>query len=342
MMPNLLRIAVSRICFRSRLGFRLAIAVSVPVPVAVAAPSPIPTQAIVPEQVTVGGEQIVLGDVATIYAKDLVDFKALSSIVLSRIPDDKGSVSLPSSYLEARIRAALPAGASFALRAPAAITFQLQRLGITAQDFASEIERQARTTGKFPAGTDLEVEVISGIDQLKGLSLADTRIEPQAEMPQWKGDLSFKAVRGNSAPLWVRARLRWFSRAWVASRPLRFNEQPGPDAFTEARVETTAFREEPLAGTREELGAALASARLGRALAANAPLFPSAIERKPDAASGAALRVVFVGESGVRVSADGLLVGAGTIGGDVKARLKSSKKLVTGKLVSPGMVEVSL
>lgn len=324
----------------------LAVALLLPA-LAFGAPSALPTRAVevqIAGDAKVAGEQVVLGDVATIYAKDLRNFKALSGLVISRIPDDQAEIRLPSSYLEARIRAVLPAGADFAIRAPAQIVFRLERLGITAQDFSTEVERMARAGGKAPKNVELDVAPLTGIDQLKGLSLADARIEPAAEMEQWKGDLSFKVTRknGNAAPLWVRTKVRWFRNAWVASRSLGFNESLSPALFAEARVETTNLREDPVGGSKEEFAASLANARLRRAVAVNAPLLPSALERRPDAASGAALRVVFVSESGVRVSADGLLVGPGSIGGDVKARLKSSKKLVTGKLVSQGLVEVSL
>ncbi len=312
-----------------------------------AIPSPAPMHGVEVQlngDVKVAAEQVVLGDVATIYAKDVQSFKALSALVISRIPDDKLEVRLPASYLEARVRAALPAGTDFALRAPELVVFHLQRLGISSQEFTAEVERMAVAGAKVPNGSDVDVEAISGIDQLKGMTLANARIEPQAEMEQWKGDLSFKVSRTDSAgaPVWVRARVRVFRSAWVAARSVAFNEAPSPDQFTLGRVETTALREDPVVASPEQLGALLAGAKFKRTLAANAPLMPSAIERKPDAQSGANLRVVFVGESGVRVSADGILVGPGTIGSDVKARLKSSKKLVAGKLVSQGLVEVSL
>jgi len=312
-------------------------------------PSPAPTRAVeiqLDGEVKVGGEQVVLGDVATIYAKDLQNFKALSSLILSRIPDDAQEVRLPSNYLEARIRAALPPGADFTLRAPAEIVFKLQKLGINAQDFSTEVARMARAGGKVPPTAELEVMPMGGLEQLKGMNLAAARIEPQAEMDQWKGEMSFKVTRtdqpGNPVPVWVRTRMRWFRNAWVATRQVGFSEAPNAAYFSQARVETTNLHEDPVDGTADDLKASLQNAKFRRSIAANAPLFPSSIEKRPDASSGSLLRIVFVGESGVRVSADGLLVGPGSIGGDVKARLKSSKKLVTGKLVSQGIVEVSL
>jgi flagella basal body P-ring formation protein FlgA len=312
-------------------------------------PSPPPMRAIEIQlngEVKVGGEQVVLGDVATIYAKDLQNFKALSNLVLSRIPDDSKEVRLPANYLEARIRSALPPGTDFELRAPAEIVFRLDKLGISQQEFIAEIARMARAGGKVPEGTELEVETLSGLEQLKTLTLASARIEPAAEMSEWRGEMQFKITRtgiaANPPPVWVRAKLRLFREAWVATRSVAYSEVPAPALFAPGRVEITNLREDPIGGTAEDLAATLKSVRFRRALTANSALVPSQIERKPDASSGSNLRIVFVGESGVRVTADGALVGPGLIGGDVKARLRSSKKIVTGRLVSLGLVEVGL
>ncbi len=295
-------------------------------------------------EVNVGGEQVVLGDVATIYAKSLQDFKALSGLVISQIPDDKSEIRLPATYLQARVRAALPADIDFALRAPSEIVFKLRRLGLTAQDLAGEISRLARAAGKIPEGVDTEVVPLSGLEQLKGYSLLNSRIEPSGEMAKWKGEMAFKVVRVDTAaaPVWVRTRVRWFQNAWIASRQLGSAERLDPSAFREGKVETTTWREEPVSGTREELEAFLQTAKVRRSIAANSALLPSALERRPDATAGSLLRVIFVSEGGVRVSADGSLVSHGSIGNDVKAKLRSSKKIVSGKLVSQGVMEVSL
>jgi flagella basal body P-ring formation protein FlgA len=165
-------------------------------------------------------------------------------------------------------------------------------------------------------------------------------------MPQWKGELNFKVTRtdlaGNPPPIWVRTRVRWFRTVWVAQRQIAYTSALLPSQFVQERVETTGLHEEPISVGPDELSTMLKVSKPRRSIAANSPLLPSAIERRPDAQAGASLRVTFISESGVRVSADGQLVGAGSIGEDVKARLKSSKKLVTGKLVSQGQVEVSL
>lgn len=318
-------------------------------PAALFAASPLPVKAVeihLDPEVKVGGEQVVLGDVATIYAKSLQDFHALSALVISRIPDDKQEVRLPRSYLESRAKSLLPEGSELVVRGPAEIVFKLERLGLKTPDLASEIVRLGRASGKIPEGVEVEVQPVSGAERLVGLTLAGTRIEAATQQERWKGDLSFKLTRldgqGDGAPIWVRAKVRWFQKAWVAGRGLAYSETPSPDGFSLARMETTGLREDPVTGTPEELAELLRNSRMKRALAANAPLFPSIVERRPDAKPGAPLRVVFVSEGGVRVTAEGLLVGSGLIGSEVKARMRSSKKMVTGKLVSPSVMEVSL
>lgn len=303
-----------------------------------------PVEVHMDSDIKVSGEQVVLGDVATIYAKNLQHFKALSGLVLSQIPEDKKEIRLPASYLEARVRAALPAGSEFALRAPKEIVFRLERLGMSSREITEEIARLGRAAGKIPAEVEVEVLALSGTEQLAGYKLAQTRIEPSAEMPKWKGEVSFKLTRADSsaAPVWVKARVRWFQKAWMANRNLLFTEAPDPSHFVMGKVETTSLREDPLALSNEELAGYLKTARIKRQIAANSALVPSMLYRKPDSAAGAALRVVFVSESGVRVSADGSLLSPGLIGSDVRARLRTSKKIVTGKLVSQGLVEVSL
>lgn len=315
---------------------------------AVAIPSPPPSKAVeiqLEGTVKVGGEQVVLGDVAKIYSRSLQNFKELSNLVISKIPEDQSEVKLPARYLEMRIRAALPPGVEFALKAPEEIIFKLERLGLTGQDFATEVARMARAEGKIREGAEIEVVPLTGIEQLKGFNLANARIEPSAIKDSWKGEMAFKVTRADQeggAPVWVRVRMRWFQNAWVANRAFKFAEDLDPSSFAEAKVETTNWREDPIGGSKEDLEKFLRGARVRRSLAANAPLLASTIERKPDAGPGSALRVEFISEGGVRVSAEGILVGAGMIGSDVKAKLRSSKKIVTGKMVSQNLVEVAL
>jgi flagella basal body P-ring formation protein FlgA len=298
--------------------------------------------------VTVSGERIVLGDVATIYAKSMRDFHRLSDLVISQIPEDQGELKLPQSYLERRIREALPAGVEFALHAPAEIVFRLDRLGISPADFVAEVERQARDQNKIPKGIEVAFEPISGMDQLKLYKPGTVDIEAAAQSSQWKGELIFKVVpkSGQTAlqPIaWVKAKARWFAKVWTAKQGVTINQQVDAKNFELIRQEITSLREDPLAAENEEqLAQKLGNARARRNIAGNAVLTAGMLERKPDAAPGQALKVIFVSENGIRVTTDGALLGSGIIGNDVKAKLRSSRKIVTGKLVSGGVMEVTL
>lgn len=294
-------------------------------------------------KVPVATQRIVLGDVATIYAKSMRDFKGLSELEISQIPEDQNELRLPQSYLEHRIREMLPAGVEFALHAPKEIVFELKRLGITPAELSSEINRLALAGGKIPKGIESEIEILTNPDQLKLLTPDQLRIEPSAEMASWRGELAFKAVDKNQQISWVKARVRWFANVWVAQKQIGITQPIEALAFTQERRELTNIREELLqANSLEELTQKLGNARARRAIAPNALLTAGMVERKPDAGPGQLLKVVFVSESGIRVSAEGALLGAGTVGNEAKAKLKSSRKIVTGKLVSGNVMEVSL
>jgi flagella basal body P-ring formation protein FlgA len=302
----------------------------------------LPTKAVevrLSPEVVVSGENVVLGDVATIYAKNMRDFRALSDLNLSKV-GETGELKLPQGYLEARIREALPAGTDFRLHAPGVVTFRLNRLGLSTAEFAEEVARRGRAEGKIPEWAEVEVEPVNGFDQLKLWRLSEARIDPAAEMARWKGELAFKISRGSELT-WVKVRVRWFAKAWTAKRNIGLLSSLSPADFTATRVELTNSREDPLLA-EEDLAAAVGSARARRSLAAGTPLSLAALERAPDARPGQALRVVFISESGVRVSAEGALVGAGSIGSEARAKLRSSRKVVTGKLVAGNLMEVSL
>ncbi|MGZ3696024.1 MAG: flagella basal body P-ring formation protein FlgA [Bdellovibrionota bacterium] len=331
----------------NRLNFLFLLCVFL-MPIDVWAETSLPTKDIevsVESSVTVSSQRIVLGDVATIYAKSMHDFKDLSGLVISQIPEDQSEIRLPQSYLQNRIKEVLPPGTEFVLHAKSEIVFKLQRMGITPVDFAAEIERMAKAGAKVPQGVETEIEVISGADQLKLFKPENLRIEAAAEMPQWKGELAFKAVsKENSDQInWVKVKVRWFANVWVAKKTLGISQTFDAAAFTQERREITSLREEIfVAESLEDLQAKLTSARARRSIGTNTVLTASMVERKPDAGPGQALKVIFVSESGIRVSTDGALIGASSIGSEARAKLKTSRKIVTGKLVSGGVMEVSL
>lgn len=292
-------------------------------------------------EITARHESVSLGEVATISGASQKDFTALSNLMISQFPAGQSEMHLPASYLSRRIQEALSPGEELRLSAPNQILFRLQAEGIKAEELAGAISRLAHEEGKIPDWVEARVEILSGLDALKELKLADVRVEPAAQSSQWKGEQSFKVSEAEGALHWVRAKVRWFGHVWAAKRDLGIAQNPSAADFTISRLELTNEREEAV-GATDSLEALLRGARFRRGIRAGAPLLKAALERKPDARPGQVLKVVFVSENGIRVSADGALLGAGAVGDEVKARLKSSRKVVVGKLVESGVVEVSL
>jgi len=307
----------------------------------------IPTRAVevrMDKQVTINGDAIILGDVSTIYAKSIRHFQLLSSLTLSAFPGDKKELSLPHAYVANRIREILPPGTDFKLHAPDQIVFLQDRLGISPHELAEELIRRGRNEGRIPAWAEAQVDPVSGFDQLKLWKLGDVRLEPASEMARWKGEMSFKVShpgKSDQSLVWIKVRMRWFTEAWVARRQINILAGLNPADFQKSRVEVTSLREDPVLAA-EDIGEILGSARARRSIATGMPLIASTLERAPDAKPGQPLRVVFISESGVRVTTEGALIGNGSIGSEVRAKLRTSRRVVTGKLVSGGVMEITL
>ncbi|RZA08621.1 MAG: flagellar basal body P-ring formation protein FlgA [Proteobacteria bacterium] len=294
-------------------------------------------------EVTAHHESVALGEVATISGAGAAEFAALSGLMISQFPSGQAEMHLPASYLSRRIQEALPAGTEMHLSAPSQILLRLVKEGISADELGQAIAARAHEDGKIPDWVESRVEILSGLEALKDLKLADVRVEPAGANAAWKGELTLKVTETENpaAVRWVRAKIRWFGHVWAAKRDIGVAQAPSPADFAIARVELTAERDEAV-GATDSLENALRGARYRRAIRAGGPLLKASVERKPDAKAGQELKVVFVSENGIRVSADGSLLGAGAVGDEVKARLKSSRKVVVGRLVSSGVVEVTL
>ncbi len=295
-------------------------------------------------RVRVSSTNVVLGDVATIYAKRGADFQALSGLVISRFPDDQKEFKLPQMYLEARIREALPPQTQLTLHGPQEIAFELHKMGVEPKDLALEIERLARAEKKIPESVELEVLPLTNPDQLKLLQPGSFHLESASQQAEWRGEMPFKLIQADGTLIWVKAKLRWFAQAWVAQKNYRLGQALTSSDFSQQRVEVTHLRGENLiiAPSSEDFANRLQSATAKRSIMANAPLTSSMVAKIPDGRLGQLLKVVFVSDSGIRVTTDGALLSNGIVGDELKARLRSSKRIVTGRLMEGGTLEVNL
>jgi flagella basal body P-ring formation protein FlgA len=307
--------------------------------------SNVPSKAVeiqIEESVSVSGKNIVLGDVATIYSKNIHVFQALSNLVITSFSGEEAERTIPVAYLRSRIQEVLPKGVEFAVRAPAKIKFRKEILGVTGEMLAQEILRKATDEGKIPSWAEVKIESLSALDSLKFARIQDLQIAPAAEMPRWRGEQSFKVTRADSKELvWLKFNIRWFGKALVAKRAVSPWSAIRAEDFEWQRIELTQVRDEPV-NTPEEFASLLGKAKAKRLVAEGAPLTRATLERIPDAKMGQALKVVFISESGIRVAADGAILNPLSVGEEGRAKLRNSKKIVTGRLVSEGVMEVSL
>jgi flagella basal body P-ring formation protein FlgA len=297
------------------------------------------------KRTAVNGDRVVLGDVATIYAKSLKNFEKLASLVIGQMPSESNDLSVPSEYVRIRVDEALGGmKLSVKINAPDLIEFYKMKVESKSEHLAKEIQRQAIEFKKIPAGIELISEISTNVD-LQKLNLDDYRLEPAAENREWRGHLVFRLSpkSGMGDSYWINTRLRWFMNSWVAKTTIPFFKDIDAGAFEPGKVEVTQMTEIPIAaGEPSELERLVKETRAKRSLRPGMALTASMLDRKPDIKSGQKLKVVFIAESGVRVATDGVVMNDGVVGDSIKARLKTSKKIVSGKLVSPEVVEVSL
>lgn len=297
------------------------------------------------KSISVNGSRVVLGDVATIYAKNLKHFEKVSSLVIGEIPEEQKQLSVPMEYVRMRVFEALAnEKITVKISAPELIVFNRMKIETGVERLAQMIRDLAGEQKKIPVGVEASPEVSTSAD-LQSLDLNKYRIESAADRDEWRGHMVFRLVpkEGAASAIWVNARIRWYMQAWVAKNSIAYFKDISADQFEMGKVEVTQMRELPIvASNKEELDRLVRETRAKRSFRPSTPLMASMLDRKPDIKSGQKLKVVFVAEGGLRVATDGVIMADGIVGEAVKARLKTSKKVVAGRLTSPDSLEVSL
>lgn len=288
----------------------------------------------------VSGQNVILGDVATIYSRSIQDFEKLSTLVLSNFPDDKESLRIPASYIELRIREVISANRLIKIELPEFVDFKRASPSLSPEEAAGKIYALALEQKKIPDGVELVVE-FSAFPQ--NISAEDYSIQSVGERQYWRGESTFKLVSKDNKVAWIKAHMRWMANAWVAKREIKFLQDLRVSDFEQKKIDITSAVELPLlAKDSEELAQKIMLARTKRSLRTSIYLTASMLDKKPDLAAGQNLKVIFVSESGLRVEADGSAINDALVGSMAKARLKKSKKIISGKLVNSNLIEVSL
>jgi len=292
----------------------------------------------------VRGEKVHLSDVAVIYAKKMQDFKILSNLVISTFSQGQSEIRMPQAYLVSRVQEAI-GRADLGLSVKSADQLVFKRVnGIDFAQIADRILAQGRSESKFPEWANVEIESSAGsLEVITDALDSNWRIEAGMRKNLWRGNMNFRLVFENDPKkvVWVSARIRWFADALQAKRTIPIRSNLKEEDFSISRMEINTSADQPILGT-DDLVKVLEGTRTKRSLQAGAPLLKSILEKSPDAKSGQALKVIFVSESGIRVSADGSLLSPAIIGEEARVKLRGSKKIVTGKLVNGQLMEVSL
>lgn len=292
----------------------------------------------------VRGDKVHLSDVAVIYAKKMQDFKILSNLVISTFSQGQNEIRMPQGYLISRVQEAIGRNdLDLSVKSPEQLVFK-RVMGIEFSQVAERILAKGKSESKFPEWAHVEIESTSGsLELISDAIESGWRVEAGAQKDQWRGNMNFRLVSEADAKkvAWVSARIRWFADALQAKRAIPIRSSLSEADFHVARVEINTITDQPILGS-EDLVKVLEGTRTKRSLQAGAPLLKSILEKSPDAKSGQALKVIFVSESGIRVSADGSLLSPAVIGEEARVKLRGSKKIVTGKLVNGQLMEVSL
>ena len=299
----------------------------------------------------VQGDHVLLGNVASIFTKSKIDFQALSKLEIAEFPQDQSSISMPSNYLRTRIAESIHLNAED-ITIHGAEMLQFTKLVKASPEPAksensilAEIKRMAIDGKHVSDGVQLIIEPRSGFEKIQNFSLSDYSLEAVMEKQLWRGDMNFrlkaKTENAETSP-WFAVSLRWYADAWTPSREIPFMAELRAESFVKARTDITALDGVVLAADEESLAKQIKGMRAKRTIRPSITLTSVMLDHRPDGMVGQALKIIFVGESGLRVATDGALIENATIGTMIKARLRKTKKIVVGTLVSPNTMEVQL
>jgi len=287
----------------------------------------------------VRGEKVVLGDVATIYARSLQDFEVLSKLTLSSFPSDKNNMRIPASYIETRVKEALGHKAVKMQQLSEFIDFQRAADVLSAEEVIARIYDMALKKKKVPDGIKITVEIPS-LPHLP--ATPNFEIVAVGERSFWRGENTFK-ITINGEHAWVKCKIYWNANAWVAKKEIKFLQNLTAEDFEQKNVDVTYSVEMPIIVENfQELSEKLSGTRSKRSLKEKMFLTNSMIDKKPDLSAGQQLKVVFIADSGLRVTAEGAAINDAVVGDNAKVRLKKSKKIVIGRVINTNLIEVSL
>lgn len=298
--------------------------------------------------VTVSEENIHLGQIGTIQVTRTKDKDDIVDLQIARMPQDKDSLALPAAYVQARVREVLGAERRVQFDMPEVIELRKSQKHFTQSRFSEELIRLAREGKKIPEDVELRVEANNfpaSVDYQPGASI---RIEAQNAPGDWHGIMLFKVILADAQqqPLrnfFVQAKLNWLAMRWVSKRDLAFRSSLRAEDFELSAIDVGPGRNPPLlAKTIEDFNKLVDGATANRAVHKGQALVPSWIARDPDVQRGQKIKIVVNNNNGLRVVASGEAMKSAVVGGELRARLSKTGRIVSGLLVEKDLLEVGL
>lgn len=154
--------------------------------------------------------------------------------------------------------------------------------------------------------------------------------------------LSFRTREGQDSgdsECWVRFSA-WMP-AWVAKRRILPGEKLSVQAFDKKEIDVAQGMAREVRGLLLSPGARLSQLESRQTLLEGQPVLSSAVQQVPDVHRGEAVQIRMV-SGGVTLSTGGTAEEAATLQGLVRVLTQRSKRVLTGKLMDGGVVEVRL
>lgn len=298
--------------------------------------------------VQVDSEFVILGQAAKISALDDGILQRVSKINLLKFPNGVDKVEIPSEYIQSRIREVLGYDLTAEFRMPTSVTFIRENPRISQETLKEKILEQARLRKKIPSGVDLKIRTVF-TDQLPVVPQgANVVLEPGSRLARWHGLVNFRVFFTKNGQRvghfhWVRADMRWYAKRWKAVREIGYHERLKAEDFRFTEVEIGPHTRQTLRITdTKKFSSFIRNARARRAIKVNSLLTQSMIEKKPDIKMGEEVDIVFRNSYGLKIRSTGKVMENSSIGSEVKAKLKGTRKVVSGKMVSKKTLEVQL
>ncbi|MCO5142371.1 MAG: flagellar basal body P-ring formation chaperone FlgA [Oligoflexia bacterium] len=295
------------------------------------------------KEVSINSKQIYLGDIGTVYSNRFDDFSKLSKLLIATVPSDQSSFQIPKGYLEQRIRSEVSSNVDMVLDIPESVIVKLAGIESIYPQVQQRILELVHKNN--PANIKFTVEPANKSYQIdKELSLVS--VDPVVKKSQLKGLEKFKIIvkqkDGSLKTLWVDFNIRWAAEVYVANENIRLGSKISEENFSTEMRDITEEKYIPILKSEVSVSDLFLKAKLTKSIRKGDPLASQNMDKIPDLKIGERLKVIFISDSGLQVSTEGVLLSNASIGDQARVKLKTTRRTIVGKVVDKGLMEVSL